>query len=423
MLLLRQILVDRNSEVFANLEKRLLPKELHDLYDYLKQLSFLPSLEELLIMTERHELYHTVLSLTELDDIDTDIEFLLDRSKDIYAQNKFLDLISINVDKIPLLSELQIVELSSSIALELQEDIGINSNNIGSLNDLSFEDKEAIALGLNPIFDSETGVLKSQMTLIGAQIGVGKSHVAVSCACAQYRQGKPSIIFSLEMSSEEMFSRILANLSGVNSINILKNKLTPREKDRVALTLSDIYQNSGEAYSKYQKLKDLNIFRDSGLQVKPNFPVVNLGAVSVSNIDLAITKQKLIHGNNLEVIIVDYLNRISGTTEVFDWKNQAAISADLKDLATKHNIHLLTFAQAKEGGELKLSKDILIPVDWSWYLDIDNDIATFSPKKVRSGLLSSFATYIDRDTSELLDNVDQKLNVRVDNEETDDLPF
>jgi replicative DNA helicase len=59
------------------------------------------------------------------------------------------------------------------------------------------------------------GYQPGEITIIGAKSGVGKTSLLIQSAIANVREGEPVLLFSLEMTRQQILRRILCAVSGV----------------------------------------------------------------------------------------------------------------------------------------------------------------------------------------------------------------
>lgn len=89
-----------------------------------------------------------------------------------------------------------------------------------------------------PYIDLErliAGWRPGQMVVIGARPAMGKSLTAMDCArAAGIRLGLPTLVFSLEMSHEELMHRLLAAEASVNLDRFTKRQLTDEDWRKIA---------------------------------------------------------------------------------------------------------------------------------------------------------------------------------------------
>ena len=94
-----------------------------------------------------------------------------------------------------------------------------------------FSDVDAMIGGLN----------KSDLIIVGARPGMGKTSFILNLARNAARTGKKIAFFSLEMSRDQLAQRLLSLDSSVGISRLRKGGLTPEEWDRIATATGELY--------------------------------------------------------------------------------------------------------------------------------------------------------------------------------------
>lgn len=95
-----------------------------------------------------------------------------------------------------------------------------------------------ISSGYKDLDMKTDGLQKSDLIIIAARPSMGKTTFAMNvCEHAAMNETKPVLIFSLEMSSEQIMMRILASLSRVDQIRIRTGRLNNDDRERIASTI------------------------------------------------------------------------------------------------------------------------------------------------------------------------------------------
>ena len=175
------------------------------------------------------------------------------------------------------------------------------------------------ALRIDTGFSKLDGLLKGisagQLVLIGARPGVGKSAFALDLAEYAARNGHRTLIYSLEMLSDELAERMMARRSCVTMDKLIDRELN--DDDLAALA---------EASSGLSQLP-------VSICDSPNVTVQKIRA-----------QARTIKG--LELIIVDFMTLLQ-STQKYDSRNLevGAISRQLKILATELRIPVVVLCQ------------------------------------------------------------------------------
>ena len=85
-----------------------------------------------------------------------------------------------------------------------------------------------------------SGYTPGQLVTVGAKTGVGKSVFAIMTAIAAIKANKSVLFFSLEMSQNEIFDRIYANMSAVELNKIKSGELDSDEERRIMETSKEL---------------------------------------------------------------------------------------------------------------------------------------------------------------------------------------
>ena len=88
--------------------------------------------------------------------------------------------------------------------------------------------------GLEKLDEMTNGFKRENLVIIAARPGMGKTALAGDIALAVAKNGGGVGFFSLEMSREELTTRMLATMAKVNSKNIESGRLSPAEWGRLA---------------------------------------------------------------------------------------------------------------------------------------------------------------------------------------------
>lgn len=166
------------------------------------------------------------------------------------------------------------------------------------------------------------GMGKSDLVLVGARPGMGKTSFALNIATNVARQTKKKVcFFSLEMSAEQVVSRMISSEALVNSYSLRTGKLTPEDWEHLALAASEL---SG---------CDILIDDTSGMTVTA-------------------MKAKLRREKNLGLVVIDYLGLMQGDGRVENRVQEvSAISRALKIMAKELQVPIVCCAQLSRGPE------------------------------------------------------------------------
>ncbi len=183
------------------------------------------------------------------------------------------------------------------------------------------EEFKGIPTGFSKLDDMISGLNRSDLILIGARPAMGKTSFALNIARNVAMRGKRTVFFSLEMSNEQLASRVLSTEARVESNKLRSGNISQEEWMRIAEATSLL--SSCELY-----------FDDTSTITVPEM------------------KAKIRRMKNVDCIIVDYLglmqsakkseNRVQEVTE---------ITRSLKLLAKDLKIPVVVCCQLSRGPE------------------------------------------------------------------------
>jgi replicative DNA helicase len=167
--------------------------------------------------------------------------------------------------------------------------------------------------------DAKTGGFqKSDLIIIAARPGVGKTAMALNVAQHASIQYKiPVAIFSLEMSEQQLVTRLLCSEASVDSYRLRTGLLKDAEWPRIAQAMG--------------ALSEAQIYIDD--------------SPSVSVLEMRTKARRLKSANNLGLIIVDYLQLMQGRNAENRVQEVSDISRSLKSLARELQIPVIACSQ------------------------------------------------------------------------------
>lgn len=200
-----------------------------------------------------------------------------------------------------------------------------------------------------------SGFQKQELIILAARPSVGKSALAMNLAIQAAKNNKEGnacvALFSLEMSNEQLGSRMLSYESLVDNKSIRNGRLTAND-------WSDI--NAAMAV-----LNSLNIYFDdtAGIRVQ----------------DLRAKCRKLKQENRLDFVVIDYLQLIqeSGSSRRNRQENVAEISRGLKLMARELEVPVLALSQLSRNVEKDDRAPRLADLRESGAIEQDADIVMF----------------------------------------------
>ena len=214
-----------------------------------------------------------------------------------------------------------------------------------------------VPTGLTDLDDRLGGLHKSDLVIIAGRPSMGKTALATNIAFyaakkIQENKKKSSIaFFSLEMSSEQLSTRILAEQSKIKSNDIRRGRISDEQFDKFIETSKDI--------------SELPLYIDET-------PAISIAALSNRS-----RRIKRLYG--LDMIVVDYIQLMSATNRR-DGRVQeiSEITQGLKAIAKELSIPVLALSQLSRAVEQRdVKKPQLSDLRESGSIEQDADVVMF----------------------------------------------
>ncbi len=211
--------------------------------------------------------------------------------------------------------------------------------------------------GLKDLDDRLGGMHKSDLIIIAGRPSMGKTALATNIAfhAAKNIQDKAEksciAFFSLEMSSEQLSTRILAEQSRIKSNDIRRGKISEEQFDKFIETSKNI--------------AELPLYIDE------------TPAISIAALSNRARRIKRIHG--LDLIVIDYIQLMKGTN-FKDGRVQeiSEITQGLKALAKELSVPVLALSQLSRAVEQRDDKKpLLSDLRESGSIEQDADVVMF----------------------------------------------
>jgi replicative DNA helicase len=215
-----------------------------------------------------------------------------------------------------------------------------------------------VPTGLRDLDDKLGGLHQSDLIIIAGRPSMGKTSLATNIAfnAAKHIQdsGKKSSIafFSLEMSSEQLSTRILSEQARIGSNDIRRGRISDEQFDQFLETSKNI--------------AELPLFIDE------------TPAISIAAMSNRARRIKRLHG--LDMIVVDYIQLMRGTTYNKDGRVQeiSQITQGLKAIAKELGIPVLALSQLSRQVEQRDDhKPQLADLRESGSIEQDADVVMF----------------------------------------------
>jgi replicative DNA helicase len=251
-----------------------------------------------------------------------------------------------------------------------------------------------IPTGFKDIDTTLAGFQRSDLVILAARPSMGKTALALNFAHnIAVQSNQPVLIFSLEMSKEQLVDRLLSMESGVDAWALRTGNLTDTDFEKI-----------GQAMGT---LSEAPIFIDDS------------PGITIS--DLRTKARREAHQRQLGLIIVDYLQLMSGGSRFGGEGNRvqeiSEISRGLKGVARELNVPVLALSQLsrsvesrspqipqladlRESGSIEQDADVVAFIYREDYYNPDTDrkkLTDIFIKKHRNGPVGAVELYFDNE--------------------------
>lgn len=184
-----------------------------------------------------------------------------------------------------------------------------------------------VPTGYRDLDHKTAGLQRSDLIILAARPAMGKSTFALNLAYNVATQAKQAVlVFSLEMSKEQLVDRMLAEAAGVDAWNIRTGNLSDQDFEKLSNAMGE--------------LAEAHIYIDDTPGITP--------------LEMRTKARRQAHNSPLGLVIVDYLqlmsssNRSSGDNRV---QEVSEISRSLKLLARELNVPVIALSQLSRSVE------------------------------------------------------------------------
>lgn len=252
-----------------------------------------------------------------------------------------------------------------------------------------------IPTGFKDIDSTLAGFQRSDLIILAARPSMGKTAMALNFAHnVAVQAGQPVLIFSLEMSKEQLVDRLLSIESGVDAWALRTGNLTDTDFEKIGHAMGT--------------LSEAQIFIDDS-------PGITMS-------DLRTKARREAHRHPLGLIIVDYLQLMSGSSRFGgDYSNRvqeiSEISRGLKGVARELNVPVLALSQLsrsvesrspqipqladlRESGSIEQDADVVAFIYREEYYNPETDRKKLTDvfiKKHRNGPVGNIELYFDNE--------------------------
>jgi replicative DNA helicase len=216
------------------------------------------------------------------------------------------------------------------------------------------EGMSGLATGFTKLDALTSGWQPSDLVIIAARPGMGKTAFVISMAKNMAIDfGHGVAVFSLEMSSVQLITRMISSETGLTSEKLRKGNLEPHEWEQLNV--------------KVKKLSDAPIFIDD--------------TPSLSIFDLRAKARRLVSQHGVKIIVIDYLQLMTAGGKAGGNREQeiSMISRNLKALAKELEVPVIALSQLSRAVETRggSKRPLLSDLRESGAIEQDADIVSF----------------------------------------------
>ena len=222
---------------------------------------------------------------------------------------------------------------------------------LGELNE-SENHLPGLSTGLSAVDRKILGLNKSDLILLAARPGMGKTSMALNVALNVARSEEKTVaVFSLEMSKEQLVTRLLSAEAFVRNSSLNMGELSERDWEKIAASMIT--------------LSRMNILMDDD-------PLVSVADMNA----------KCRRIDNLGLVVVDYLQLMRSAGKKYGSENRQQVvsemSRTLKIMAKELNVPVLCLSQLSRANEKREDKrPQLSDLRESGAIEQDADIVMF----------------------------------------------
>lgn len=217
-------------------------------------------------------------------------------------------------------------------------------NNKGSIT--------GVGSGIKDLDAKTSGFQKGDMVLIAARPSMGKTTFSLNIAeNAALREGKSVVVFSLEMSKEQLAYKLLCSEANVDMLKLRTGNLDDGDWERIA--------------------------RATGPLSKAKIFIDDTAGLSVMEMRSKCRKIKMEHG--IDMILIDYLQLMSGSAGSESRQQEVSeISRSIKALAKEMECPVIALSQLSRAPEQRADhRPMLSDLRESGSIEQDADVVMF----------------------------------------------
>lgn len=213
-----------------------------------------------------------------------------------------------------------------------------------------------IPTGFTKLDELTGGLEPGKLYTIAARPGIGKSALLLNIATNAAKDKRRVVLFSLEMKADEIMGRLVASETGIDAQRIKAGALDERQWSTYA--------------RKVNEIANWRIYID------------DTSALTIAQMRSKVAR--LMHGGGVDLVIMDYMQRMYGRDERDVRKNEnrereiAFVAQNLKNIAMDFNVPVLSAAQINREVEKRNDKrPMLADLRESGAIEQESDFVAF----------------------------------------------
>lgn len=226
-------------------------------------------------------------------------------------------------------------------AMEMVENLSKHESNITGVS-TGFPEMDMMTSGLQP----------GELVILAARPSMGKTAFALNIAANAALQTKvPVAVFSLEMSSEALVTRMLCSEARVNLSSVRRGSLNEGDLGHLSMAAGRLF--------------DAGIFIDD--------------SAGINVLELRSKARRLKSEQNIGLVVIDYIQMMSAVGRSDNRQQEiATISRSLKGLAKELRVPVLVLSQLSRAAESRSDRrPMLSDLRESGAIEQDADLVTF----------------------------------------------
>lgn len=347
-----------NTEAFYEPNNRLIYETIVEMFSSGKKIDYVTVLDNISIdSVQKEEMKNYMLDIVQIVPSISNVESYSKIIRDKYELRNLISLAkdvlqesTVNGDSEKLLefTEERLNDIrmkKSKEAIVSLKDILVDEfEKLGKLNSEDCDEILGLSTGYNDLDFVITGLNKSDLILLAARPGMGKTSFALNIAKYVSEKSK-TVVFSLEMGKEQLAARLLSMAGKISGNKLRRGKLNDDEWKRL-IKASDGYSNS-------------NLYID------------DTACITVNEM-----KARVRRLGDVSLVIIDYLQLISSSRRVSNRVQEISeITRELKIMAKELNIPIICLSQLSRASEQRLDhRPMLSDLRDSGSIEQDADI-------------------------------------------------